>query len=56
MASIIFLLKALITKMTLKNLRISKPNTAFTLNYILIVYILLVHKEIDKWPYLYIKT
>ena len=29
---------------------------AFTLIYILTIYILLVHKVIYKWPHLYIKT
>ena len=32
------------------------PKVAFTLIYVLIVYIFLVNKVIYKWPYLYIKS
>ena len=32
------------------------PKVAFTLTYVLIVYIFLVTKVIYKWPYLYIKS
>ena len=35
---------------------LSKSKAAFTLIYILTVYIFLVNKVIYKWPSLYIKT